>query len=88
MDRKGERCRDAGLGHEVMHRPGGQRSSPLREKHIRHAWSGVLQLAEGPEFGAPYGRHRRHAVFDPSDMDHCRLQIQHIPAEAYDFGDP
>jgi hypothetical protein len=38
------------LGNDVMHRPGGQRASSFREKHICHAWSRVLQLTERPEF--------------------------------------
>jgi hypothetical protein len=87
-NRKGEFCRRPDLGDDMMHRSRGERASPFVDKQAGHPHAGLLQLTEGTELNAPQGVDRRDPVFHPSDVQHRGFQIQHVPPEAHDFGDP
>jgi hypothetical protein len=47
---------------------------------------GLLQLAEGSQFGPPQGMDRRHPLFQAPDMQHRGFQTQHILSEVHRFG--
>ena len=66
----------------------GQRTASLRNEHIGQAGILHLQSSQRSQFGAMQGVNRRHAILEAAHMEKCPLQINQVPAQATDLGNP
>ena len=65
------------------------RRAPLGSEQVRGGGSLLaLQPTQGGQLGAAHGVHAGPAVLEPLHMEVALRQVEHVPAQADQFGDP
>ena len=88
MDGEGEFRPLAGAGDELAHRRGRHGAAALGDEQVGRLGVIATQLAQRPQLGAADRVGGRQAVLQSGHMDQAGLEVDLVPAERHELGDP